>query len=313
VILAVTGANGFIGSHLVPVLLAEGHRIAVINEPGIGGVPPNGVRSLTADITSSEGLLKTFADAEAVIHLAARNHVLKETARDPLAAYRRVNVVGTRNVMRAASLTGAKTIVHLSSVKAMGEESESILNEESRCMPKTPYGVSKMESEEVIRAESAKNGMRAIILRLPMVYGPANKGNIPRMIRWADRGRPFPIFKPDNIRSMIYVENVVAGILAVLKDVTACIATYILKDREDCSTKTIYSAICRELEKKPRFVPVPAIAVRLGGMFSKDFRKITGSFQVSSSRIEKEIGFYPPVSFEEGIARTVHWYKYSAR
>jgi nucleoside-diphosphate-sugar epimerase len=80
VILAVTGANGFIGSHLVPVLLAEGHRIAVINEPGIGGVPPNGVRSLTADITSSEGLLKTFADAEAVIHLAARNHVLKETA-----------------------------------------------------------------------------------------------------------------------------------------------------------------------------------------------------------------------------------------
>ena len=155
--------------------------------------------------------------------------------------------------------------------------------------------------------------MRAAILRLPMVYGPRNKGNLPRMIRWADKGLPFPLFQPENMRSMVYVGNVVAGIVAVLKNAQKGATTYILKDREDYSTRTVYGAICRELERKPRFVPVPAWVVRFGGMLSEDFRKLTGSFRVSSARIERDLGFSPPFSLEEGIARTVAWYKGSAR
>lgn len=309
--IVVSGASGFIGSHLVPALLSEGHRVAAVSEPGVSS-QASGVRTFFADIASCGGLSEELAGADAVVHLAARNHVLKETEKDPMAAYRRVNVEGTRNVMRSASFAGVKVFVHLSSVKAMGEESEGVLNEDSPCAPKTPYGISKLESEEVVREESARAGTRAVILRLPMVYGPGNKGNLPRMIRWAERGHPFPLFQPDNLRSVIYVENAVAGILATLKSASARISTYLLKDGVDCSTRTIYSAICGELEKKPRFLPVPAAVVRLGGMFSEDFRKITGSFRISSSKVEKEIGFLPPFSFEEGIARTVRWHKRSA-
>jgi nucleoside-diphosphate-sugar epimerase len=224
-----------------------------------------------------------------------------------------VNVEGTRNVIRAASSSGVKYFVHLSSVKAMGEESESILDEERPCAPKTPYGISKLESEEAVREGATRTGMLAVILRLPMVYGPRNKGNISRMIRWADKGLPFPFFQPDNLRSMVYVENVVAGIMAVFKNQLDGVPTYIVKDKEDYSTRTVYTAICREFGKKPRFLPIPASAVRLGGWFSEDFRKVAGSFRVSSARIEKEIGFFPPYSLEEGIARTVRWYKDSAR
>jgi nucleoside-diphosphate-sugar epimerase len=292
--------------------MGAGHEVSCTVEPAMPDTIP-GVRMFPTDISTGAGVSEAFSGADAVVHLAARNHVLQEKAKDPLAEYRKVNVEGTRNVIRAAADSGVKRFIHLSSVKAMGEESENVLDEGSPCAPKTLYGISKLESEEVVRTEATRAGMRAVILRLPMVYGPRNKGNLPRMILWADRGLPFPLFQPDNLRSMVYVENVVAGTMAVLKSPPAGVSTYILKDREDYSTRTVYSAICRELGKPPRFLPIPALAVRLAGILSEDFRKISGSFRVSSAKIEKEIGFVPPHSLEEGIARTVEWYKDSAR
>jgi len=232
---------------------------------------------------------------------------------DPLSEYRKVNVEGTRNVFRAASAAGVKLFLSMSSVKAMGEESEIVLDEGDDCRPSTPYGISKLESEEAVRAESVGTGITVMILRLPTVYGPGNKGNLPRMIRWAESGYPFPIVHPENLRSMIYVGNVVAGIMALLKASPAAGTTYILKDREDYSTTTVYSAICDALGKKPRYLPLPSLAVRMGGSLSEDFRKITGSFRVSSAKFEKDLHFTPPFTLEEGIERTVEWYKRSGR
>jgi len=254
--------------------------------------------------------------ADGVVHLAARNHVLKETAKDPLAAYRRVNVDGTRNVIRAAARAGAKWLIHFSSVKAMGEGNANILDETAPCLPSTPYGISKLESEEVIRDEADRTGMAVVIFRLPMAYGPGNKGNLPRMIRWADRGLPFPLVQPDNLRSMVYVGNVVAGVRAALESLCSgktMQGTYIVKDETDYSTRMIYSSICRGLGKIPHFIPLPAAMGRLAGAISEDFRKVTSSFRVSSAKIREEIGFVPTYSGEEGIAKTVRWYKRSVQ
>jgi UDP-glucose 4-epimerase len=282
-------------------------------EPGIERDPAD-VTLHSVDIRTGDGLAAAFAGADAVIHLAARNHVLRERSKDPLAEYRKVNVEGTRNVLKAASSAGVKIFLHMSSVKAMGEGSEKVLDEEDDCQPSTPYGISKLESEEVIRAEADGTGMAVVIFRLPMVYGPGNKGNLPRMIRWADRGLPFPLVRPDNLRSMVYVENVVAVVKAVLEAHPAGGAaprTYIVKDDADCSTRMICSSICRAMGKSPRFLPLPAVLGRVAGAISEDFRKVASSFRVSSAKIHEEIGFVPPVSWEEGIARTVRWYKRS--
>jgi nucleoside-diphosphate-sugar epimerase len=222
-------------------------------------------------------------------------------------------VEGTNNVVQAARKQGVGLFVHLSSIKAMGEGSERILDESDECQPGTPYGASKLESEKVIRNETDGTGMSVVIFRLPVVYGPGNKGNLPRMIRWANSGYPFPIFHPENQRSMVYVGNVVAGIMAILKASPPVNTTFILKDREDYSTRTVYSAICNALGKKPRYLPVPSAIVRLGGLLSEDFRKISGSFRVCSAKIERDIQFTPPFTLEEGIARTVEWYKRSGR
>ena len=185
-------------------------------EPGIASGSAD-VRLHTVDICTGDGLVSAFAGRDAVIHLAARNHVLRETAKDPLLEYRRVNVEGTRNVVRAARKQGVGLFVHVSSIKALGEGTEDVLDETAPCLPSTPYGISKLESEEVVRAEAEGTGMVVLIFRLPMVYGPGNKGNLPRMIRWADRGLLFPLVQPDNLRSMVYVGNVVAAVKLVLE------------------------------------------------------------------------------------------------
>lgn len=309
---AVTGAAGFIGSHLVPALLFGGHDVTAIMESGT--VLQSGyLRQVIADVTTGEGLPESISDVDAVVHLAARNHVLKETEKDPLSAYRRVNVEGTRNVIRAAVQAGARWFIHFSSMKATGEGGEAIFDENSPCRPTTPYGISKLESEEVVRHEAEESGIRAVIFRLPMAYGPGNLGNLPRMIRWADKGLPFPLFHPENLRSMVYVGNVVHAVLLAIQKDPQGVSTYILKDVEDYSTRTVYSAICNALGKKPRFFPVPSPVVRLGRLISEDFRKITGSFRVSSAKFVRDTNFTPPFTLEEGISRTVEWYKRSVQ
>ena len=206
----------------------------------------------------------------------------------------------TRNVFRAASVAGVKLFLSMSSVKAMGEGSEIVLDEGDDSRPSTPYGISKLESEDAVRAEAVGTGSTVMILRLPTVYGPGNKGNLPRMIRWAENGYPFPIFHPENLRSMVYVGNVVAGMMALLKASPAAGTTYILKDREDYSTTMVYGAICNALGKRPRYLPLPSLAVRMGRSLSEDFRKITGSFRVSSAKFEKDLKLLPPSPWRRG-------------
>jgi nucleoside-diphosphate-sugar epimerase len=314
--IAVSGATGFIGSHLVAELAKRNHTVTGTIEMG-QGEPVTSGGLVPVDIASGKGVEEALREADVVCHLAARNHVLKERALDPLAEYRNVNVEGTRYVARAAVRNGARLFVHFSSVKAMADESGDVpLVEETPCKPKTPYGISKLESEEAAREELAGSGTALVVLRLPMVYGPGNKGNLPRMIRWAQRGLPFPLFLPENLRSMVYVGNVVAGVNAVLNSHAAGFTgdtTYILKDELDCSTRMVYSSICRALGATPRFLPLPSALVRFGGRISEDFRKITSSFRVSSAKITRELRFSPPVPLEQGISETVRWYERSAR
>jgi len=312
VIIAVTGAGGFIGSALVPALSGAGHSVIPLVRIGKGKSSALGnVKEI--DVATGEGLARGFEGADSVVHLAARTPAARDSGKGAI-AYRMVNVEGTRNVVRTAVRSGVKAFLHVSSIKAMGESSDRILYEDDDCKPETPYGVSKLESEKIVREETEGKGTRGIILRLPMVYGPGDQGNFYRMIRWADRGFPLPIFSPESLRSMIYIGNVVAGIMAVLKNSPAAgpsTSVYILKDRLDCSSRMIYTMICGALGKSPRFLNIPGMLARFGEVFSGDIRRVAKPFRVGSEKITREMEFAPPFDLETAICETVRWYRCS--
>lgn len=302
--IVVTGATGFVGSHLVPALRATGVDVTGVVRPG-RVLPWPDVPLCSVDIVSGVGLEKAFDGADAVIHLAARNHVLREKDPDPLARYREVNVDGTLNVVRAAMRAGVPLVVCASSVKAVAEESSVLLDEESPCHPTTLYGISKLEAEAAATAEVAGSGTRLVILRFPMVYGPPGAGNLPRMIRWARAGRPFPVFLPDAIRSLLFVGNLTAALECVLQPSFEGRGVYFVSDGEDVTVRRLHELVCLSVGRPANLWPVPAPFSRLASFLSEDVRRLASPFRVDSSRFRRDAGFVPPFRVEEGVFATV--------
>jgi nucleoside-diphosphate-sugar epimerase len=265
---------------------------------------------------------KAAAGASLVFHLAGRSHALSEWGEDD-AAYRPVNVEGTRNVLEGAIAGGVQGIVFFSSVKVLGEETTECLDESAPRRPQTPYARSKAEAEDLVKDYARTAGVRGVSLRLPLVYGPHNKGNIQRMI-WAIDHHLFPPF-PDlpNRRSLVHVANVVqAAVLAALKPSQS--PCYIVTDARAYSTRELYTILCRALGR-----PIPSwqitlraliILAQLGDIVGRTMRrrfpidsaslsKLTGSAWYSSQKISRELGYDPGIHLESALAELIAAYR----
>lgn len=317
----VTGATGFVGRHLSAALVARGYRVRAVVRAG-SGAPVSGVEVVrTNGLQDRVGIRDALRDVAAVIHLAARVHVMRDRERDPLAAFRLVNVEGTRLLLEEAVAAGVDRFVFISSVKAMGEANDSAWTEETPACPADPYGVSKLEAEEVVRAVSADAGLHAPILRFPLVYGPGMKGNMLRLFRAVDRGWPIPVVRIANRRSLLFVGNAVDAILACLETPAAGRETFLVTDGRDVSTGELVETIGRVLGRSPRLVPVPygvlRIAGRIGDLIARvgpfplttsAIDRLTSSLTVDAGRIQRLVGFRPAFTFEDGLGRTAAWY-----
>jgi len=189
----VTGATGFIALDLD------------VSKAAVAG---DGVDWIQGDIFDAARLAMAARGADTVIHLVAKTHDFS-AGEDREDEYRLINVTGTRNMLEACDREAVRHVVYFSSVKAMAEEAEGILDESFPPHPTTAYGRTKLEAEEALRQFGREHGIKTTTLRLPLVYGPGNKGNVYRMIEAVDRGRFAIIGRGDNRRSMVYVENVV--------------------------------------------------------------------------------------------------------
>jgi nucleoside-diphosphate-sugar epimerase len=317
----VTGATGFIGRALCHRLRQEGARVRALAR---GAVPGDGAwdEAVAADLTATLPA-GTMEDVDCVFHLAGKVHALSELSEDP-DEYRRLNVDGTRRLLEAAASAAVERFVLFSSVKAMGEGTTRELDESEPPRPQTAYGRSKLEAEELVREFSGGAGRHGVVLRLPLVYGVGNKGNLYRMIAAIDRGLFPPLAETGNRRSMVHVGNAVDAALLASTHPGARDRTFIVSDGRDYSTRELYEAICRGLGRTVPSWNIPLSVLRAAGragdlvgrLRGKRFHvdsdavdKLVESAFYSSARITSTLGFQPRSTFAEALPAILDWYR----
>lgn len=312
----VTGGSGFVGADLIPVLLSRGLDVcaAVRNEDGLRRLPRGARGLIVGDLCRVSDWRPIVGDAEAVVHLAARVHRMREDASDPAAAYRSANADVTRSLAEAASRAGVQRFIFLSSVKAMGEATPigGSWNEMSACDPQDDYGRSKLGAESAVKAVAAGGGLEVVILRLPLVYGPGVKANMARLFRTVARGIPLPFGAVKNSRSLLYSGNLSDAIALSLMHPEAAGKTFLLSDGEDLSTPELIRRIGTALGRPARLLPVPPKALRFAaGLVGKsaEIERLLSSLTLDSTKIEKTLRWQRPFTVDDGLRNTAEWFR----
>jgi UDP-glucose 4-epimerase len=319
----VTGANGFIGQHLVYGLKKHGFDVNAMDENIENLKLIRRINIFEGDIFNGELLKKALVEVEAIFHLVAKTHDISGRANN-LGDYLKLNLESTRNLLDSCVGLKVKHFIFFSSVKVMSEKSEALLDETCVPNPTTPYGVSKLYAENLVLDVGKNFGFKTTVFRFPLVYGPGNKGNIYRLIEAIDKGKYIMIGKGENKRSMAYVGNCVDAALAVLEKQKTNTEIYIVKDMDDYTVRELYDVIAKELGDKKRSICIPlslakylARAGDIGGYIvrkpfpfnSEILNKLTGSLIFSSRKIQEDIGFKTEYSLYDTMHKTVAWYK----
>jgi nucleoside-diphosphate-sugar epimerase len=292
--LLITGASGFVGNALTQALAAQ----------GLGFVPFNRADNATAFTEH------TFT---AVIHLAARVHVMAESAADPLAEFRQSNVVETLALARRAAAEGVKRFVYVSSVGVNGDASAAghPLTELDTEHPHNAYAQSKHEAELALQSLATETGIEVVIIRPPLVYGSCAPGNFGTLLKVLAKGIPLPLGAVHNKRSMLYLGNLVDFLILCAQPERSPLAaneTFLISDRQDVSTTYLLKTLAQAQGKSARLIPIPAawlaFALKCLGK-SNMAQRVLGDLQIDSSKACKLLGWQPPFTVAQGLAASV--------
>lgn len=303
----VTGANGFVGKGLCHALVKNGHHvIAVVRDDKTNVIATDVIcRSLDAN-TNFQDLLMI---ADAVIHLAARTHVVNDKAKNPYQAYADINIETTKNLALQASVSGVKRFIFLSSVKANGETTVcAAFNEQSTPNPEDDYGKTKLQAEkELIRIASNSN-MEFVIIRPPLIYGSGVKANFKNLVEICQTRLPLPFGAIQNKRSLIYIDNLIDFLMTCISSPQAANQTFLISDDDDVSTTQLTYTIREALNVPAMLVPISqtwlAFLFTLIGKKTLATR-LCGNLQVDITKAKTLLGWKPPFTFEQGIKNTI--------
>lgn len=306
----VTGGSGFVGSALLQLLLINGFEVRASGRSSLSaelkGVPYH----LIHDITASTDWCAALRGVQAVVHCAARVHVMHDDVTNPLQAYREVNVSGTLNLARQAAKMGVRRFVFVSSIKVNGEATQpgQFFTADDVPSPMDPYGVSKLEAEHGLQDIEAQTGMDVVIVRPPLVYGPGVKANFAAMMRWVARGIFLPLGAIHNARSMVALDNLVDLLVTCLKRPEAAGQIFLVSDGEDVSTTELLRRTAQAMGKKACLLPVPAVVLEWGAALvgkSDVAQRLCGSLQVDITKTRQLLGWTPPLTLDQGLQKAV--------
>lgn len=302
----VSGASGFVGRALCAELINRGQSVrAVIRTKAninIAGCEVTRIPEISADTDWTNAL----SEVSTVIHLAARVHVMHDSAQDPLEEFRRVNVAGTEKLARSAAANGVKRLVYVSSIKVNGEATHGgeKFTDADVPSPQDPYGVSKMEAEKALWRVAQETGLEVVVVRPPLVYGDGVKGNFAQMLKVLDRGIPLPLAMVNNQRSLVFVGNLVDALIVCATHPAAAGQTYLVSDGEDISTPDLLRQLGNAMGHPASLFPCPSALLKLAGRLvgkSDQIERLVGSLRVDSGKIRRELNWSPPYTLREGV------------
>lgn len=250
----VTGATGFLGAHLVGHLAAGGGRVRAVGRDFSRAAVPAGVEARVADVTDRSAVAAALEGADVVYHLAALLHMGRPPPGGD-AAYRAVNVGGTRHVLAAAP--GARVVL-ASSIAVYGPGGGGPpFTEASRRRPASPYATSKVAAEDL-----AGDHPDAVVVRLAAVYGPGMRGNYLRMLRAVARGRFVLVGDASNRRTLVHAADACRALHAAAVDGAAG-STFNATDGAVHTVAAIAAAMAAASGRRPPRLRVPEAPVRL--------------------------------------------------
>jgi nucleoside-diphosphate-sugar epimerase len=300
--LIVTGASGFIGSHLTEALRRGGREFAV---SGRNPIPGHDTRFLPAS-----RLAESDVRPDCIIHLAGSASLPREPGIDPVVTFRNANTAFPLSIARAFARQGTRRFVFLSSIGVLGNETAPgcRFNEKSRPTPHNAYAKSKLEAEEGLKTIASETGMDVVIVRPPLVYGAGAKGSFASLLGWLEKGLPLPLGAVHNRRSLVGVDNLVDLILTTIDHPKAANRTFLVSDDEDLSTSELLRRTAAAMGRPARLLPVPTPllsgAARLLGK-STLARSLLSSLQLDIASTRDTLAWHPPLTVTEGLARAV--------
>lgn len=295
-IILATGATGFLGSAIVSRLTTAGRpvRSAVRSNPGPGAVA---VGDLSVDTDWSAAL----EGVDTVVHCAARAHVLKETAADPLAQFRAVNRDATTALALQAAAAGVRRFIFISSIGVNGAETHGTpFRHDDTPQPHSPYAVSKSEAEGDLHRVAHETGLEIVIIRPPLITGPEPKGNLATLNKVIAKGLPLPFGLADrNRRDLVSRETLCDLIDVVIDHPAAAGQTFLVSDGAPVSTRVLLEQMAAAQGRALTLLPVPiallALPLKLigkGAMASQLF----GDLEVDITHTRRTLNWSPPVS-----------------
>jgi len=243
-----------------------------------------------------------------VIHAAARVHVLQDGSENPLAEFRKVNVLGTLQLAKQAAAAGVRRFLFISSIGVNGNETcarpFSVMDEPK---PQSDYALSKYEAEEGLRALATQTGMEVVIIRPPLVYGPGAPGNFGSLLRWLNRRVPLPLGAATaNRRSFVALDNLVDLILTCMDHPAAANQTFLISDGEDLSTADLLRRLGQAIGRPALLFSLPTALLWAGARLlgkTEMAHQLLGSLQVNIDHTRRTLGWTPPVAVDEGLRR----------
>ena len=305
----VTGGNGFVGRATASRLQGKpGLTVVRAVRSARATLDPLAPAVVVGDLDGQTDWSGLLSGVDAVVHTAARVHVMKDAASDPLAEFRRVNVQGTLHLARQAAQAGVRRFVFISSIKVNGEVTRPghPFTAQDLPAPVDAYGLSKQEAEAGLRDIAHQTGMEVVILRPPLIYGPGVKANFAALMRAVQLGWPLPLGAVPNQRSLVGLDNLVDLIAVCLLHPRAANQTFLVSDGHDLSTSELVQGLARAAGVSARLLPVPLWVLQAGASLLRRgdaMQRLCGNLQVDISQTETVLDWRPPVSVETGFRR----------